>query len=163
MESGNSKEQENKGNEPPHKNSIHDKEFGRIFGFTGDNTNYMSWKRLASILEIKETPSSTQGLKEAIDRTIAGMEWIDVEECYKLYTIKHSAKKPKTQKNTPKIKEGKEEEFDYESDMKSQKERMDTLESLLMKLLDQKGKEIDKKVTDNAPKDPPAQKESQQQ
>src|SRR5690349_497654 len=134
MELGNSKNKDTMGIESPHKNSIKDKEFGKIFGFTGENTNYMSWKRLAAILEIKDPPTSTQKLKEAIDRMIGEMEWRDVDELLKLYTIKHSSKKPKSQKKDAIMNDGKQEED--EQSTTAQQKKIDRIEGLLMKMID---------------------------
>src|SRR5689334_4015718 len=103
MESGLSNTQNNQKNEPSQNNSIYDKKFITIFGLQGDSNNYMQWKKFATILELKQVPTSTKDLKEEINRTISTMEWIDLEEVLKIYTRKHNSKrnKPEASKSIP--------------------------------------------------------------
>jgi hypothetical protein len=89
-----------RGTEPPFTRKIDQNEFEEIFGITGQSTNYMSWKKIATILEIKEIPSHIDGIKHAIENSIQDMEWKDINETFKLYTIKHSKKKVSSNKKT---------------------------------------------------------------
>ena len=69
--------------------------FFKIFRIDGghENRNFQTWRRMAYAFELKEVPKSVEAIKEKVNRIITDMDWKDIEEINKVYTLKLKKKK----------------------------------------------------------------------
>ena len=82
-----------RGNEPHFKQKIDEKKFKNIFGTSGQSSNYILWKKIATLLKIKWIPTQIDGIKCSIEHNIQNMDWDDINKIFNFYIIKHSKKK----------------------------------------------------------------------
>ena len=79
--------------------------FFKIFRIDGgcENRNFQTWRRVAYVFELKEVLKSVEAIKEKVNWIITDMDWKDIEEINKVYTLKLEKKKVNRTKESTEV------------------------------------------------------------